>query len=267
MGRSKLLGAVLISARRGRQIRIHGVSDKPGNPIVDEAIRHPFLERDEEIELVRRAGDGDGEAVRRLVGSHLRFVIKIARRYRGLGVPMSDLIQDGTVGLMQAVRRFDPRRGVRLSTYAMWWIRASLQASVSKSWSRVVAGSSNAQKALSQGLRRLAPQFGAESDSGGRGEEARSLLENLVCDAPNPEQRIAEERGQRVLQRSLAAALDRLPPREQLVIRKRYLEEVRPTFAAIGRELGVSKDRVRQLEGSALGRLRALLNPCLPNLR
>lgn len=96
------------------------------NAVIAEARRHPLLAREEEAELARRAEAGDSEALHRLVGSHLRFVVKIARRYRGWGAPMSELVQEGTLGLMQAVRRFDPDRGVRLSTYAMWSIRQAM---------------------------------------------------------------------------------------------------------------------------------------------
>ena len=271
------------------------------------AVDEPVLGRDEERELARRAEAGDADAAGRLIASHLRFVIKIARRYRGSGLPMSDLIQEGTVGLIRAVRRFNPDRGVRLSTYAMWWIRSAIQDHVMHSWSLVRMGTTNAQKALILRLRqvtaeliggaeglsdeitaRLAKSFGATANEvatlarrlaggdwsldqpmagpGGDGDQ-RTWMDCLASDAPTPEQAVAEASERRFVSEIVGKALAMLPPREQLVIRKRYFEEVRQTFEAIGRELGVSKDRVRQLETRALAKLRELLQPALAGNR
>ncbi|MCH7694019.1 MAG: RNA polymerase factor sigma-32 [Proteobacteria bacterium] len=271
------------------------------------AVDEPVLGRDEERELARRAEAGDADAAGRLIASHLRFVIKIARRYRGSGLPMSDLIQEGTVGLIRAVRRFNPDRGVRLSTYAMWWIRSAIQDHVMHSWSLVRMGTTNAQKALILRLRqvtaeliggaeglsdeitaRLAKSFGATANEvatlarrlaggdwsldqpmagpGGDGDQ-RTWMDCLTSDAPTPEQAVAEASERRFVSEIVGKALAMLPPREQLVIRKRYFEEVRQTFEAIGRELGVSKDRVRQLETRALAKLRDLLQPALAGNR
>ena len=267
------------------------------------AVDEPVLGRDEERELARRAEAGDADAAGRLIASHLRFVIKIARRYRGSGLPMSDLIQEGTVGLIRAVRRFNPDRGVRLSTYAMWWIRSAIQDHVVHSWSLVRMGTTNAQKAMILRLRqvtaeliggaeglsdditaRLAKSFGATANEvatlarrlaggdrsldqpmagpGGDGDQ-RTWMDCLASDAPTPEQAVAEANERRFVSEIVGKALAMLPPREQLVIRKRYFEDVRQTFEAIGRELGVSKDRVRQLETRALAKLRELLQPAL----
>ena len=271
------------------------------------AVDEPVLGRDEERELARRAEAGDADAAGRLIASHLRFVIKIARRYRGSGLPMSDIIQEGTVGLIRAVRRFNPDRGVRLSTYAMWWIRSAIQDHVMHSWSLVRMGTTNAQKALILRLRqvtaeliggaeglsdeitaRLAKSFGATANEvatlarrlaggdwsldqpmagpGGDGDQ-RTWMDCLTSDAPTPEQAVAEANERRFVSDIVGKALAMLPPREQLVIRKRYFEEVRQTFEAIGRELGVSKDRVRQLETRALAKLRDLLQPALAGNR
>jgi RNA polymerase sigma-32 factor len=261
------------------------------NPLIAEAVRHPLLAREEEAELARRAEAGDSEALCRLVGSHLRYVIKIARRYRGWGLPMNELIQEGTVGLVQAVRRFDPERGVRLSTYAMWSIRQAIQEHVLHSWSVVRLGTSNAQRMLALTLRRiaddlvggdadvvddrlavLARQFNATASEvarlarrmTGRDTSLDQLtpagvqpLDQLAGDLPSPEQVAADAGVRRVLDAALAA----LSPREQLVIRKRYLDDVRHTFEAIGSEMGVSKDRARQLEAKALAKLQELLRP------
>ncbi|MFQ5619801.1 MAG: RNA polymerase sigma factor RpoD/SigA [Rhodospirillales bacterium] len=274
-----------------------------GRSLLAAAVDEPVLGRDEERELARRAEAGDADAAGRLIASHLRFVIKIARRYRGSGLPMSDLVQEGTVGLIKAVRRFNPDRGVRLSTYAMWWIRSAIQDHVVHSWSLVRMGTTNAQKAMILRLRqvtaeliggaedlsdeitaRLAKSFGATANEvttlarrlaggdwsldqpmagpGGDGDQ-RTWMDCLASDAPTPEQAVAEASERRCVSEIVGKALAMLPPREQLVIRKRYFEEARQTFEAIGRELGVSKDRVRQLETRALAKLRELLQPAL----
>ncbi len=252
-----------------------------------------LLDAAEERDLALRAEAGDDAAMERLVASHLRFVVKIARSYRGWGLPMSDLVQEGTLGLVQAVRRFDPDRGVRLSTYAAWPVRAAIQEAVLRSWSVVRLGTSNAQKMLALKLKRvmagmsydqrdlpedvaagMAARFGvsvAEAVAVARrmagvdrsldqpAGSASSALDALASPAPSPEAAVAAASEQRHLAGTLAAALATLPLREQLVIRRRYLAEARATFSAIGVELGVSKDRVRQLEAKAVGKLRALL--------
>ena len=117
------------------------------------------LGREEERELARRAGAGDDVAVDRLVASQIAFVVKIARNYRQSGIPMSDLIQEGMVGLVQAIKRFNPERDVRLGTYAAWWIRASIQDHVVKSWSMVRFSTNSAQKSLFFNLRRMTAEF------------------------------------------------------------------------------------------------------------
>ncbi len=269
-----------------------------GEALLREAAREPMLGRDEERDLARRAGAGDLEAARRMIVSHLRFVIKIARTYRGSGLPMSDLIQEGTIGLIQAVQRFNPDRGVRLSTYAMWWIRAAMQDHVVRSWSLVRIGTTNAQKALFLRLRqmtaeiiddagtisdeigaRLARGFGTTSTEvmavarrlaagdwsldrpldGGGEDGGEPWVNTIACDTPTPEQHLAEASEGRFLSDAVDRALAMLPPREAFIIRRRYFEEARQTFDAIGRELGVSKDRVRQLEARALAHLRELM--------
>jgi RNA polymerase sigma-32 factor len=267
-----------------------------GGALLREAAREPMLGREEERDLARRAGAGDLEAARRMIVSHLRFVVKIARTYRSSGLPMSDLIQEGTLGLIQAVQRFNPDRGVRLSTYAMWWIRAAMQDHVVRSWSLVRIGTTNAQKALFQRLRqmtadiiddagsisdeigaRLARGFGtttAEVMAVARrlaagdwsldrpmdgGDGAEPWVNTIACDTPTPEQHLAEASEGQFLKDAIDKALAMLPPREAMIIRRRYFEEARQTFEAIGRDLGVSKDRVRQLEARALAKLRELM--------
>lgn len=253
-----------------------------------------LLGAEEERDLALRAEAGDDDAMERLVTSHLRFVVKIARSYRGWGLPMSDLVQEGTLGLVQAVRRFDPNRGIRLSTYAAWPVRAAIQEAALRSWSVVRLGTSNAQKTMALRLKHMmagmhnedrdiaediaagmAARFGvtmaevmgvARRMAGVDRTLDHSLggtpaaVETLASPAPTPEAAVAAASEQRHVASSLAAALAKLSLREQLVIQRRYLAEAKTTFSAIGSELGLSKDRVRQLEAKALAKLRALLD-------
>jgi RNA polymerase sigma-32 factor len=267
--------------------------------LLREASRQPILSRDEERRLARQSEAGDVEASSRLIASHLRFVIKIARGYHSSGLPMSDLVQEGTIGLIHAVRKFDPDRDVRLSTYAMWWIKAAIQNYTIRSWSLVRIGTTNAQKALFLRLRQMTTEFIGNAEElsdelaanlakrfnttatevaalarrvrgrdwsldqppiNGDGD-SKLWIDCLIEAGPDPEQSLAEASEGQFLKEMVAKALTMLPPREQLIIRKRYLQEVCETFEAIGREIGLSKDRVRQLEVRALETLRDHLGP------
>ena len=264
----------------------------------------PMVTRNEEIELARRCRQGDAAAAGLLINSHLRFVIKIARRYRLYGLPMTDLIQEGTVGLIEAVRRFNPERNVRLATYAMWWIRAAIQDHVVRSWSLVRVGTTAAQKSLFFSLRRMRDDIREGADSLGEeslrnlaawakrsnvqladaltvakrlarrdqslhvplgGSDAGNLewIDNLADDRPTPEEVLSETNERKFVATLLTRALAILPEREQLIIRRRYLVEVASTLEALARELGISKERVRQLEARALAKLREVLSPAL----
>jgi len=259
-------------------------------------LRQPRLSKGEELELFRRLKGGDSAAATRLVTSHLRFVLHIARRYRNHGHPLADLIQEGTVGLMEALKRFNPERGVRLSTYSMWWIRAAIQDYVIRSRSLVKMGTTAAQKALFLSLRRamaerpdsdgvnediarrLATRFNTSVadvlafarritrpdqsiDAPLAGDDGISLGDHLADPSPSPEQSVVEASEGRAWQEWLSKALSALPPRELLIIRRRFLTERAPSRAALGRELGLSKERVRQLELRALERLKTFLQP------
>jgi RNA polymerase sigma-32 factor len=269
---------------------------------VREVRRQPMLSREEEQALAARSRAGDDAASNRLILSHLRFVIKIARTYRSFGLPMADLVQAGTVGLIQAVRRFNPERDARLSTYAMWWIRASIQEHVVRSWSAVRVSTTAAQKALFLHLRKfrsdlaegadalgdevaqnLSRHFGlplrdvlamagrvARSDwslnapAGGRGEDASdNWLERVRDERPNPEEAVAQASEAHFFRSAVARAMEALDAREQVIIRRRYMDEAKTTFAALAAELGLSKERVRQLEAIALDKLRSALVPQL----
>ena len=258
-----------------------------------------FLGKEEERELALLAGNGDREATDRLITSHFNYVVKLAKGYRRSGVPMSDLIQEGMVGLVQAVKRFNPDKSVRLSTYAMWWIRASMQDHIVRSWSLVRLSTTSAQKSLYLNLRRLTGDLinGADALSDEivarlaerfetTASDVRNLarriaskdqsldaqisergksvwLDDLVSDEPNAEE-VLTAKGERMqLYNIIAKALSNLSDREQFIIRHRYFTEAKRTFASIGQELDLSKDRVRQIEACALKTLQELLGPIL----
>jgi RNA polymerase sigma-32 factor len=244
----------------------------------------PFLTAEEEDALARRALAGDRAAEQRLICSHLRFVLRMARAYRSYGLPLSDLVQEGTVALIQAVRRYDPNRGARLATFAMWSIRAALQEQVASSWSLVRIGTTAAQRSLFFKLRRLSVELKDGADALGeevmenlarrfalplpevaalasRAHARDRSLDEAAAPVPLDDRQTPEEAADQWLWSSLLSrALALLPEREAAIIRGRYLSERAVSFAGLGRELGLSKDRVRQLEAKALERLLRLLN-------
>ncbi|MHA1538467.1 MAG: sigma-70 family RNA polymerase sigma factor [Alphaproteobacteria bacterium] len=257
----------------------------------------PLLSREEEAELAMLSAAGDGAALERLLASHRQFVVKIARKYRNYGLPMQDLVQEGLIGFIHAVKKFDRNREARLSTYAMWWVRASIQEHVVRSWSLVRIGTTAAQKALFFRLRRMMADLreGADTKSEDvqralskrfgmplkdvlalvrrsaghdhslnrrmEADEPGEWLDRLADPGPNPEELEAAASRKRFWGALIERALAALPPREATIIRCRFLKERVPTREAIGRELGISKERVRQLEATAMGKLRALMTP------
>jgi RNA polymerase sigma-32 factor len=258
------------------------------------------LSRDEERELIVQLRRGDAAAAGRLIASHLRFVVHIAKRYRTHGQPLSDLVQEGTVGLMEALKRFNPERDTRLATYAMWWIRASIQDYVVRSRSLVKIGTTAAQKALFFNLRRMAGALAdgepvAEEfaralavrfntsvsevvalarriarpdqslDAAVSAESGDRLIDRVADSRPTPEDVLAAQSEFQFWRERLGRALAALPPRELTIIRRRFLAENAPTRAALARELGLSKERVRQLELRALARLRTLIETAVGN--
>lgn len=255
---------------------------------LDRVREQPFLTPEEEDALARRALSGDHAAEERLIRSHLRFVVRMARAYRSNGLPLSDLVQEGTVALIQAIRRYDPNRGARLATFAMWSIRAALQEQVASSWSLVRIGTTATQRSLFLKLRRLSAELKEGADALGEEvmdglarrfglplPEVAALASRAACrdrsldepaapipldERPDPE----EAADQRLWSSLLTRALSMLPEREATIIRRRYFSERAMSFAGLGRELGLSKDRVRQLEARALGRLLTLLSAAGP---
>lgn len=260
----------------------------------------PYLEREEEHELaVRWRECEDQDALNKLAAAHMRLVISIAARFRNYGLSMSDLIQEGHVGLLEAAARFDPGREVRFSTYATWWIRASVQDYILRNWSIVRGGTSSAQKSLFFNLRRLRArlrQGGDRLSSSEMFEEISRALgvstkdvatmdarfsgydsslnapvsdtetggtaerqDFLVCDRPL--QDLLVEHGIDTERRTqwLQDALRQLNPRELRIVKERRLSEEGATLASLGEKLGISKERVRQIETRALEKLKAAL--------
>ena len=269
---------------------------------VDTAKRYEMLGPEEEQALARAwQGNGDKRALERLVGSHLRLVLRIARGYRGYGLPLADLVAEGNVGLVQAAHKFDPGRGFRFATYALWWIKAAIQEHVLHSWSLVKTGTTGAQKKLFFNLRRLRAQL----DYSGGGELSRSSiraiaetlqvseeevvsmnqrlsggdrsldeplesgegdrLSNLADEGPSPEAQLAHAEELALRRRQLRAALQVLDDRERRILFERRLNEAPSTLEALSRELRVSRERVRQIEMRALKKLQRAMLGAMPS--
>lgn len=267
------------------------------NSYIRYTMQQPLLEREHEVELATKWRDeGDDRAMHELVMAYARIVVSAASRYRYYGLSNGDLIQEGNIGLMQAAKRFDPDRGVRFSTYAAWWIRASIQDHILRNWSIVRTGTTAAHKSLFFKLRRLRARIG-EADGGPLSHEGRQKIAEtigvtvadvtvmeqrlsgadgslnaavsqeseseaqdfLADERPNPEQVVIELHDGEVLSRWLNDALSELSPRERLIIMKRRLQDDGATLEQLGGVLGVSKERVRQLEHRALKKLKKSL--------
>ena len=264
-----------------------------------EIRKFPMLAPEEEYMLAKRWKEHeDPDAAKKLVTSHLRLVAKIAMGYRGYGLPVSEIVSEGNVGLMQAVKRFDPDKGFRLATYAMWWIRAAIQEYVLRSWSMVKMGTTAAQKKLFFNLRKaksnigaieegdltpghtakLADQLGvterevtemnrrlsgpdASLNAPLRSESESEWQDWLADDTMDQETRLAEreERGDR--HELLNSALDTLTERERDIIQERRLKDEPATLEELSQKYGVSRERVRQIEVRAFEKLQAAMQP------
>ena len=255
-----------------------------------QVFKFPVLKAEEEYMLAKRWKEhGDVEAAHELVTSHLRLVAKIAMSYRGYGLPVADLVSEGNIGLMKAVRKFEPERGFRLSTYAMWWIRAAITEYILKSWSLVKLGTVAAQKKMFFSLRKLkgrlkimdngelSPDQAAllakelnvsESDVIGMNRRlaARDLSLNapvaedngtefqdtLVDETPSPETLLADGEELNYRKGLLRDAMQVLPARERHILTERRLKDDPVTLEELGKTYGISRERVRQLEVRAL---------------
>ncbi len=256
--------------------------------------RFPMLEPQEEYMLAKRWREHeDPGAAHKLVTSHLRLVAKIAMGYRGYGLPISEVVSEGNVGLMQAVKRFEPDKGFRLATYAMWWIRASIQEYILRSWSLVKMGTTASQKKLFFNLRRAKSQISALDDGDMRPDQVKTIARRLgvsekdvidmnrrmsgdaslnsplreqsegewqdwlVDDAASQEHSLAEreETGNRLA--ALSTALGVLNPRERRIFEARRLADEPMTLEALSDEFDISRERVRQIEVRAFEKIQS----------
>jgi len=249
---------------------------------LQEIRKFPMLEQGEEYMLAKRWREhADPEAAHRLVTSHLRLVAKIAMGYRGYGLPLSELISEGNVGMMQAVKRFDPDRGFRLATYAMWWIRASIQEYILHSWSLVKMGTTAAQKKLFFNLRKLKGQLQAIEDGDLSPENVKKIATELgvpEVDVVNMNRRLAapdhslnaplSERQELGLRRDLLRrAMTHLTPRERDIIVERRLKEVPTTLEDLSQRYNISRERVRQIEVRAFEKLQRAIKTAASDRR
>ena len=256
---------------------------------------YPVLTPEEEFMLaVRFHEHGDTVAAHRLVTSHLRLVAKIAAGYRGYGLPMADLIAEGNIGLMKAVKKFEPQRGFRLATYAMWWIRAAITEFVLRSWSMVKLGTLAAQKKLFFSLNRIKRELNLISDAGLDQEQAETVatalnvsaqdvidmerrlaspdvslnaprgrddddgaefMDTLVDETADPEAQATVRQESSQRHALLTRALAALPERERHILAERQLADEPKTLEELGVLYGISRERVRQLEARALERV------------
>ena len=271
--------------------------EKSLNRYLSEIKKYPVLTAEQEYMLAKRyAAHEDPEAASQLVSSHLRLVAKIAMGYRGYGLPVSDLISEGNVGLMQGVKKFEPDRGFRLATYAMWWIKASIQEYILRSWSLVKMGTTAAQKKLFFNLRRMKKQLEAYDDTdlspedltkiatdlgvpeqevinmnrrmmmGGDGSLNTPMRGNeegsgewqdwLTDDRPLQDETVADAQEAEVRHEMLVEAMDALNEREQHILTERRLTEKPQTLEELSQVYDVSRERIRQIEVRAFEKLQ-----------
>jgi RNA polymerase sigma-32 factor len=268
------------------------------NRYLAEIRKFPLLTPEEEYMLAKRFQEHqDPEAATKLVTSHLRLVAKIAMGYRGYGLPVSELISEGNIGLMQGVKKFEPDRGFRLATYAMWWIKASMQEFILRSWSLVKMGTTAAQKKLFFNLRRMKSNLEAFEDGDLSPENVRKIAtdlgvtedevvsmnrrmsnggdtslnvslneegegqwqDSLVDEGPLQDEAYAETQERVVRRAMLVEAMESLNPREAHILTERRLIEEPKTLEELSQVHGVSRERVRQIEVRAFDKLQAAI--------
>jgi RNA polymerase sigma-32 factor len=261
---------------------------------LEEIRKFPMLEPGEEYMLAKRWTEhGDSDAAQKLITSHLRLVARIAMGYRGYGLPIGEVISEGNVGLMQAVKRFEPERGFRLATYAMWWIRASIQEYILRSWSLVKMGTTAAQKKLFFNLRRAKSQLQQLEDGDLKPEHVKTIAKRLgvpeddvismnrrlggdsslnapvradqesgewqdwlVDDTPSQEERLVESEELDQRRNFLSKALSTLNDRERRIFEARRLTDDPVTLEDLSTEFGVSRERIRQIEVRAFEKVQ-----------
>ncbi|MDA0240209.1 MAG: RNA polymerase sigma factor RpoH [Proteobacteria bacterium] len=284
-------------------LSLPSLSDENG---ISAYFRHvnalPMLSVDEEYMLAKRWQEHEEpDAAHKLVTSHLRLVAKIAWRYRGYGLPFADLVSEGNVGLMKAVRKFDPEKGFRLSTYAMWWIRASITEFVLKSWSMVRLGSMNAQKKLFFSLNRAKKKLSIIDNGELNPEDAKQLskyldaneddvfrvnrrltqrdfslnkpvtdedgggefLDFLADESPNAEDIVCERDEADYQSALIRDAMKTLKPRDAEILAARWLTDEQPSLESLGEKYGISRERVRQLEERAMRKVKEYIHAAM----
>jgi RNA polymerase sigma-32 factor len=272
------------------------------NPLPKRAMQAELLDAETELQLAYAWRDHrDEAALHRLVTAYMRLAISMASKFRRYGAPMSDLIQEAGLGLMKAADKFDPDRGVRFSTYAVWWIKASIQDYVMRNWSMVRTGSTSSQKSLFFNMRRIQAQLEREAQSDGvemsrpelqakiaeeagvplrdvemmdgrlagsdfslnavqsSDEDGREWIDALEDEGQQAAEVVADDLDRQQMREWLLAALNGLNDRERFIVRERKLREEPRTLESLGNELGLSKERVRQLEAGAFVKMRKRL--------
>jgi len=268
------------------------------NRYLTEIKKFPILAPEEEFMLAKRWSEHqDTDAAAKLVNSHLRLVAKIAMGYRGYGLPVSELISEGNIGLMQGVKKFEPDRGFRLATYAMWWIRASIQEFILRSWSLVKMGTTAAQKKLFFNLRRMKNQIEAFEDGDLKPEDVTKIATDLgvseedvvsmnrrmamggdtslnvslreegdgqwqdwlVDTGPLQDERVAEAQETKVRHELLVEAMESLNEREKHILTERRLTDEPKTLEELSQVYDVSRERIRQIEVRAFEKLQKAL--------
>jgi len=270
-----------------------------------EIRKFPLLDPQEEYMLAKRWREHeDTEAAHKLVTSHLRLVAKIAMGYRGYGLPINEVIAEGNIGLMQAVKRFEPERGFRLATYAMWWIRAAIQEYILRSWSLVKLGTTAAQKKLFFNLRRVKGQIEALEEGDLRPEQVKDIAHRLSVpeeevinmnrrlaspdsslntplgaesdsewqdwlqdDSVDQETQLAESEELQERRTLLSTALEELTPRERDILEARRLRDDPMTLEDLSVKYGISRERVRQIEVRAFEKLQDKMKASLAQKR
>ena len=267
-----------------------------------KAVKAELLDAETELQLAYAWRDlRDEAALHRLITAYMRLAISMAAKFKRYGAPMNDLVQEAGLGLMKAADKFDPDRGVRFSTYAVWWIKASVQDYVMRNWSMVRTGSTSSQKSLFFNMRRVQAQLEREAQQSGEtldkhqlnqliatevgvplndvemmdgrlsgsdfslnatqasDEEGREWIDTLEDENSRADLNVEEEHDQEKLADWIGVAMDSLNEREQFIVRERKLIENPRTLESLGTELSLSKERVRQLEAAAFGKMRKYL--------
>ena len=265
-----------------------------GKGYLHDIRRFAMLERDQEYELARRWREhGDRDAANQLVTSHLRLAAKIAMGYRGYGLPVSEIISEGNIGLLQALNRFEPERGFRFATYAMWWIRASIQDYILRSWSLVKIGTTTNQKKLFFKLRSAKSKIAAFESGDLHPDQVASIAksldvpdqdvidmnrrlggdksinaplhedgeagqwqDHLVDQSPSPEAIVVEQDEKDRQHKALTAAIDVLDDRERQIFEARHLVDEPRTLEDLAAQFKVSRERIRQIEARAFEKVR-----------